>query len=110
MAHNEQITLTIHGLDQNKRDVDGEVFAKKLTALMAGLAAADIATNGKRKHKFFITELKKNTATASFREQVTADGQTQSGIVYFRDGLRAIREGAPEAKILPKKVVELLRG
>lgn len=107
MAHHEEITLTLHGLDQHNRDVDGEVFAKKLSAFMLGLAAADIAANGKRRHKFFVAGLKKNTATASFREQVASTGVPPgSGISNYQRALVLIRDDEAEARVLPKKLVE----
>lgn len=107
MAHEEEITLTLHGLDHHNRDVDGEVFAKKLSQLMQGLAAADIAANGKRRFKFFVAGLKKNTATASFREQLAATGTPpSSGISNYKNALVSILEDTVEARALSKRLVE----
>ena len=115
MAERLELTLTIHGLDGFNQDVDGEVFARKLAAFMRGLAAADKAANGKRRYKFLITNLSRNTATASLREQVSVKGvQPDSGFRYFVSGVESIYKNTPQARSLPesfiKQMVSLGRG
>ncbi|WP_404289311.1 hypothetical protein ACD578_24530 [Microvirga sp. RSM25] len=115
MPQDGEITLTIHGLDAFNRDVDGEVFAEKFTAFMKALAAADTAANGKRRHKFLISGLVKNTATASVREQVASAGEVpDSSLFYYKKGLRAIHEDSPAARRLPadfiRPIAKLNRG
>ena len=106
MSDADELTLTIHGLDVFNRDVDGELFARKFFKFMQGIAEADTAANGKRRHKFLISDLKKNTATASVREQVvTGTEQTKSSFDFFEDGLSAIYEDAPRARSLPLHIV-----
>lgn len=107
MSDADELTLTIHGLDVFNRDVDGELFARKFFKFMQGIAEADTAANGKRRHKFLISDLKKNTATASVREQVvTGTEQTKSSFDFFEDGLSAIYEDAPRARSLPRAFVK----
>lgn len=110
-----ELTLTIHGLDEYNQDVDGEVFARKLGAFVRGLAAADKAANGKRVFKFLLTDLSKNTATASLREQVAVKGSRRgSGLSYYVAGVEAIYDNTPRAKDLPaafvREVVALNKG
>lgn len=107
MAENEELTLTIRGLPQHNEAVDGEVFAAELKRFMRGLAASDVATNGKRRLKYFIADLKKNTATASIREQVMdAPALTRSGLTYYGDCLEAIYNDAPAARQFDHEVVK----
>src|SRR5690606_17047900 len=93
--------------DAFNRDVDGEVFARKFFKFMQGLAAADVAANGKRRFKFLISDLKKNTASAAVREQVSTDGGPAiSGIDYYERAVSAIYEDAPRARELPRAFVK----
>lgn len=104
MRYEGDIILTIHGLDEFNRDVDGEVFAEKLNAFIKSLIAADIAANGKRRHKFLISALAKNTATAGIREQVAIKGgPANSGVDFYGHGLTAIYDDSPDARHLPKE-------
>ncbi|KPL53608.1 hypothetical protein ABB55_16455 [Prosthecomicrobium hirschii] len=103
MSDRSEITLTIHGLDTHNQDVDGEVFAKKFSAFLKALAAADIAANGKRRHKFMVSALAKNTATAAVRERIAVHGPVPgSSVAYCADGITAIYEDRPSARRLPK--------
>jgi len=107
MSEGDWLTLTLHGLDAFNKDVDGEVFARKLFKFMQGLAAADEAANGKRRHKFLIADLKKNTATAAVREQtVVGFEEAESSFNFYEDGLSAIYEDAARARDLPHKFVK----
>lgn len=107
MGERDRLTLTLHGLDEFNQDVDGEVFARKLFKFMQGLAEADIAANGARRHRFLISDLKKNTATATVREQVTNGRERpRSGIDYYENGLLAIYNDAPAARQLPRSFVK----
>lgn len=101
-----EITFTLHGLDEYNQDVDGEVFAKKFSAFVRGLGKADKAANGVRRHRFLLTDLKKNTATASLREQQTVKGPyPDSSIEYYGAGLEAIYSNSPRARALPAALV-----
>lgn len=115
MAERLELTLTIHGLDEYNQDVDGEVFARKFSAFVRGLAAADKAVNGKRMFKFLLTDLRKGTATASVREQVAARGnRLDSSLGYYVAAVEAIYDNTPRAKSLPvplvKEVLALNKG
>src|SRR4051812_7958325 len=115
MDRRHELTLTIHGLEEYNQDVDGEVFARKLGAFIRGLAAADKAVNGKRIFKFLLTDLNKNTATASVREQIASKGtRLGSSLEYYLAGVEAIYDNTPRARSLPapfvKEVVSLNKG
>lgn len=102
MSAEDETTLTIHGLEALNEAVDGEVFAEKLKAFLAALAAADIAANGVRRHRFLISALEKNTATARFREHLVSNGPPPvSSVRFYKDGLNRIQSGDPTAKDLP---------
>jgi hypothetical protein len=106
LSDGEKITLTIHGLVDFHGEVDGEVFAEKLSAFIRGLAIADTAANGERRHKFFVADLVKNTATASLQERLFRTGaENHSGIEYFGEGVDQIRGDSQSARLLPEKFV-----
>lgn len=110
MSDGDELTLTIHGLDAFNGDVDGEVFAQKLWKFIRALNEADKAANGKRRYKFLITDLQKNTATASVREQLGSGGSApaDSSFDYFEKGVQAIYADAPAARRLPHVFVRLI--
>jgi hypothetical protein len=101
------VTLSLHGLEEYSQEVDGEVFALKFAAFMRGLGKSDVATNGTRRHRFPIRDLRKSSAIATVREQVTKRGApAQSGIGYYLNGLSAIYADAAHARALPRGVIE----
>ncbi|MCJ2063507.1 hypothetical protein MKK63_12400 [Methylobacterium sp. J-088] len=107
MSGEDEATLTIHGLQAHNEAVDGEVFAEKLKAFLTALAIADVSANGARRHRYMISALAKNTATASFREHLVSNGPPPlSSVDYYRDGLGKIQRGDPSAKDLPKNFVK----
>lgn len=107
MSGEHEITLTIHGLDEHHHDVDGEVFAEKFLNFLKGLAAADKAANGKRRYKFLISGLEKNTATARVREQVSTKGEPpHSSVNYYDNALGAIAADHPSSRFLPKEFLQ----
>lgn len=106
MAEYRELTLTLHGLDEYNQAVDGEVFARKFAAFMRGLGKSDAAANGGRRHRFLISDLKKNTATAIVREQVFKRGPAPaSGISYYVDGVAAVYQGVARSQSLPRALV-----
>ena len=106
MSDRLDLTLTLHGLEEHHHDVDGEVFARKLTAFLKGIRLSDKAVNGQRRHKLLLTELSKNTATASVREQIYNRGPTpSSGMRYFANAVEAVYYSRPETKDLDLGVV-----
>jgi hypothetical protein len=107
VARDGKLTLTIHGLEAFHGDVDGEVFAEKFSAFIHGLAAADKAANGERRHKFVISDLVKNTATATVSERGYKSGVfSRSGIAFYEAGLDEIRLDTPAARLLPLELVQ----
>src|SRR6185312_9623263 len=116
MAASGHITLTIHGLADFHGEVDGEVFAEKFGAFMRGLGLADEIANGERRHKFVITDLVKNTATARLAEYQTKSGgpATRSGVGAYEGAVDEIRRNTATARLLPmefvRSVVALNRG
>lgn len=100
--------MTIHGLEAFHGEVDAEVFAVKFSAFMKGLAESDEEANGSRSHKFVLTDLRKNTATAELieRKMRATDVPLASGIAYYADGIAEIRANSPRARLLPKALVE----
>lgn len=98
-----ELTLTLYGLDKFNEDVDAEIFARKLTAFLKGIRHSDMAANdGKRRHKLLLTELSKNTATASVREQVVVRGMSaESGLAFYSRAVEAVYNRRPEARTVP---------
>ncbi|WP_158930007.1 hypothetical protein [Acidisphaera sp. S103] len=106
MDDRRELTLTLHGLEEYNHEVDGEVFARKLTAFLKGIRLSDKAVNGRRRHKLLLTDLRKNTATASVREQVYVLGPSPgSGMEFFEDAVQAVFDNRPSARQLPLPVV-----
>lgn len=111
-----ELTLTLHGLDTFQHEVDAMVFARKLAAFLRGIKHSDSAANGgKTRHKLLLTDLRKNTATASVREQMVVKGPlAASGMAYYSRAVDAIYNKRPEARALPivllNDIVSLNRG
>jgi hypothetical protein len=108
MTDRHELTLTLHGLDEFNDEVDAAVFARKLNAFVRGIGHADMAANGGRvRHKLLLTELKKNTATASVREQVVNNGPiARSSLRFYSQSVNAVYLGLPEARDLPIQILE----
>lgn len=107
MAPREELTITVHGLDEFHRAVDAEVFAVKFAAFIKGLTIADRTVNaGERKHKYLIEDLRKNTATALVREQPLEAFVGGSGVEFYRAGLAAVASGRPDAVSLPEPLIK----
>ncbi|MBX4858774.1 hypothetical protein HJA86_02030 [Rhizobium bangladeshense] len=100
--------MTIHGLEAFHGEVDAEVFAVKFSAFMKGLAESDEEANGSRAHKFVLTDLRKNTATAELIERRirATEAPLNSGIAFYAYGIEEIRANSPRARHLPKALVE----
>jgi hypothetical protein len=106
MAADDELTLTIHGLLEYNAAVDGEVFAVKFQKFIRGLAAADKAANGSRRLKFMISDLSKNTATASVKERPTqSPGVTKSGVDYYVKCVTEIYNDTDHARTFDRDVV-----
>ena len=106
MTERSELSLTLHGLEKFNQDVDGEVFARKFSAFMRGLIAADKAANGGKRNKFLLTDLRKNTATAQVREQTYVYGPAaKSALEYYMFALDAVYNDLPSARQFPKAVV-----
>jgi hypothetical protein len=107
MPESKDLTLTLHGLDEFNHAVDAEVFASKFSAFMKGLASADIAANGSRRHKYLVSDLVKNTATAKVREQLVVTGANpDSGINYYATGIGYILSRSPQRRLLPDGIIK----
>lgn len=102
-----ELTLTLHGMDSFNEDVDAMVFARKLKVFLQGIRDSDKAANGKPRHRLFITDLRKNTATASVREQVIVRGPpSASAMGFYSRAVDAIYNKRPEARVLPPKLID----
>lgn len=107
----DTITLALHGLQSDNELVRAEVFAKKLSAFIQGLIAADKAANGgKSLHTFIVEDLKKSSAIATIREKQRTRVQPQySAVQAWERGARAIYNGDPSAKSLGTAFVKSMR-
>jgi hypothetical protein len=111
MAEDAETVLTIHGLDGDNKLVRADVFARKLRALLAGLAEADKLVNGRRAHRFMIEDLKKSSAEIRIREkQATRQLPMASGVRAFESALKAVYNGDRSIERLPKKLVTSIGG
>ena len=88
MTERFELTLTLHGMDTFNDDVDAVVFARKLKVFLQGIRDADKAANGKPRHRLFLTELRKNTATASVRSRSRRAAATSVGGEVLLPGSR----------------------
>lgn len=110
MAREDIITLTVHGLDADNQLVRADVFARKLSAFIQGLIAADKHANGKRQHTFMIEQLNEGSAVACVREkQRTRARPTQSAVQVYDRSMRAIYNGEKLARDLPEPLVTSIR-
>ncbi|QTI81203.1 hypothetical protein IAI58_17835 (plasmid) [Roseomonas marmotae] len=103
MIEEKQATLVLHGLETDNRLVRADVFARKLTAFLRGLVAADKLANGKQLHQFVITDLAIGSAKVKIREkQKTRERPTASGVATYERALGAIYNGDRHAQELPE--------
>jgi hypothetical protein len=110
MARDDIITLTVHGLDADNQLVRADVFARKLSAFVQGLVAADRLANGKRLHTFIIEQLKDGSAVARVREkQKTMARPALSAVQTYDRSIRAIYNGERAAEELPQVLVASIR-
>lgn len=102
-----ELTLTLHGLDAFNRDVDVEVFSRKLNAFLRGIKQSDKAANGRRRHKLLLTDLRKASASVSVREQVSQAGPVpNSGMEYYADAIDGVFHQRPESRMLPTPLLK----
>ncbi len=108
MGDRDELTFKFYGSDQFNRDADGELFARRFFKFMQGLHEADKAANGRRVHRFLISDLHRSSASASVREQLTAadHARPQSSFDYYEGALVAVRNDSPVARDLPIKLVK----
>lgn len=110
MAQDDQTFLTIHGLDEDNRTVRADVFAKKLRALLAGLAAADTFANGKPLHRFVIADLRIGSAVVAIREKQRSKRRPErSGVQAYQSAVTAIYNGDRSVAELPPRLVKSIQ-
>ncbi|SFN95567.1 hypothetical protein SAMN05216330_1011056 [Bradyrhizobium sp. Ghvi] len=110
MAYDSQTTLTVHGLDGDNKAVRADVFTRKLRALLAGLAVADKAANGKSLHRFMIEDLRKGSAQVQIgeRRRFTRPA-VASGIITYEKALRAVYNGDRSTVTLPRPLLRSIK-
>jgi hypothetical protein len=96
MLRKHNITFRIYGLEQHKKAVDAEVFARKIAAFVRGLSKADKTShNGKRCLNYLVTDLGIGSAKAVITERQAnlKFPPTASGIESFHAALVAVYGG-----------------
>lgn len=105
-----EVSLKLFGLAQDKELVRADVFARKFSAFVNGLAAADKMTNGKRLHTFVITELKESSALVKVREkQRTRERPCGSSIRAYTHAINAVYAADKAAERLPPKLLKNIK-
>ena len=107
MPRKDEITLELHGLDEDNRIVRANVFAQKFRELLSALAIADKLANDKPGFNYVITGLKLGSASVTVREkQRRRERAYASAIRYFEDTASAIYNGD---RILERQSPNLVR-
>lgn len=106
----DEIKLTVHGLDVDASRVRADIFAEKLRQLVKALQQADSFQNRGRKYNVLIADLKVASASALLRES-----QFKKARRVVRPGILvghvadAIQSGNPNLSEFPKNIVASLR-
>lgn len=108
MSDETQIEFQIFGVKEidDTEDVRAKVFVDKLGKLLRALEAADKHAHGKKKYKYFITDLQHGSAYAAIREHPEKQRPTVSSIQTVQYALHAVSEGRGFAEDLHPGVVK----
>lgn len=94
MTAQNEITLTLHGLDVDNGLVRAEIFLEKLRALLSSLKVADKDANGKKSHNYIVTGLEIGSAKAQLREKVAVKKhRPDSSVGLLKDVVNAVYLG-----------------
>lgn len=107
MGINGEVTLTVHGLDVDNRNVRADVFIAKFKALLNCLKIADKEVNEKKAHEYVIVGLQIASAHATLREKVSIRKVLPaSSVKYVQDVVEAVYNGDRNIARYPKALVE----
>ena len=106
-----RVKLRVVGTAAERKRVVGEVFAKKMLALIGALKAADRMANGSGRHTYHIEDLQMASAGVTLAETLTSRGPPPtSGMDLFGEAVAAVDLGRiGVARSLLPCVVPLVR-
>ena len=115
MTGNDEISIKIQGLEEDRGFVRADVFAEKLKGFVDTLKAADRSVNEKPTHEYVIRKLEAASAFALLREKPITKSVIQRNpvaeVIRIAEYIEAKGAGdalSSEALSLPKKPVECL--
>jgi hypothetical protein len=116
---NNEITLTLHGLNLTDGNVLARVFLAEFKRLLDALGSADKVLNQTVAHDYVIVDLKASSAIATLRETrrigkrprkaIRAEllGQRRgSPVTYFRQAITSIYNGELDTKKFPPQLIK----
>lgn len=84
------VTLTIHGLDRDERDVEASVFAAKVREFISALSAADRHVNKSKRHRYLVIDLQHGSAELTLAERpINADAPSSPSVPTFLEAMDA---------------------
>lgn len=102
MPNPGETTLVLHGLDADNRVVRGDVFARKLTALINGLRAADKFANGKASFSYMVEDLATRHSTlTTLREKRRTKKSAVSSVQIYSEIASSVYNGGNVAARFP---------
>lgn len=106
MSDYGEATLVLHGLDSDNRVVRGDIFARMLGALIAGLRAADKFSNGGISFDYMIDDLsRRSSALATLREKRRTRKPALSSVAIYEEVTTAVYNGDVVTKRFPPTLV-----
>ena len=115
---NNEITLTLHGLNLTDGNVLARVFLAEFSRLLDALGSADQVLNNSKAHDYLIVDLRASSAIAKLRETQRIGKRTRkaaraqllgqrrsSPVTYFRQALTSIYNGDTDTRQLPARLV-----
>lgn len=105
----KELTLTLHGLDQENGQVRADAFYQKMRMVLLALEEVDRHANGRKHFQYLITNLSTNCAQVAFCEKPTIKAKPQtSSITELAQVSWAFYNGSPNIRRYPERLVKRL--
>jgi len=109
MPVDNEVELTVHGLDVDNGKVRASVFLDKFRALLKALKQADRSINEAKAHEFLIVDLRSASAHASLKERSVKPVAPKSSVRYVGEVVAAIYNGDRNIVRFPKQIIQSLQ-
>ncbi len=96
----------IYGLEKDGESILADVFARKLSALVKGLQAADKAANGKIRYAVVLENLEKHSALVKVSEAPRTKRRGRPGSALLGQAFSAIYNASHDVRNIPAPVMK----